>query len=116
MILLRVAVKVWQILYFILFFLWELLAANLRVAVDILTPPHQMRPGIIAIPLDVETDAEITLLTNLITLTPGTLSLDLSADRRVLYIHTMYIDRDDIDAARERIKSGFERRVLEVLR
>jgi multicomponent Na+:H+ antiporter subunit E len=75
-----------------------------------------MRPGIIAIPLDARTDLEITLLANLITLTPGTLSLDVSADRRVLYVHVMYIDNDDIEAVRRSIKDGFERRVLEVLR
>jgi multicomponent Na+:H+ antiporter subunit E len=75
-----------------------------------------MRPGVVAIPLDVQTDAEITLLANLITLTPGTLSLDVSTDRRVLYIHVMYIDNDDVEAVRRKIKEGFERRVLEVLR
>ena len=116
MIVVKVAIKLWQIVYFILFFLWELFIANLRVAFDVLTPPYQMRPAIIAVRLDVETDAEITLLTNLISLTPGTLALDISADRTVLYVHTMYIDEDDIDGARQRIKDGFERRVLEVLR
>lgn len=96
------------------YFLWELLLANLRVAYDVLTPRTHMRPGVIAIPLDARTDAEIALLANLITLTPGTLSLDVSADRRTLYIHAMYLD--DIDAARDKIKNGFERRVLAVLR
>ncbi len=96
------------------FFVWELIKANLRVAYDVLTPDLQIRPGVVAIPLDVRTDAEITLLANLITLTPGTLSLDVSADRSVLYIHAMYID--DPKAVRLRIKRGFERRVIEVLR
>ena len=68
------------------------------------------------LPLDAKTDAEITLLACLITLTPGTLSLDLAADRSVLYIHIMYIDHNDIEAARRTIKEGYERRVLEVLR
>jgi multicomponent Na+:H+ antiporter subunit E len=93
-----------------------LVLANLRVAYDVLTPGYRMRPGVIAIPLDARTDAEITLLANLITLTPGTLSLDVSSDRSVLYIHIMYIDNDDLAEVRRRIKTGFERRVLEVLR
>jgi len=109
-------IKVHQVIRFALFFLWELILANLRVAYDVATPKHHSRPGVIAIPLDVKTDLEITMLANLITLTPGTLSLDVSADRRVLYIHAMYIDNDDIDAARRKIKHGFERRVLELLR
>jgi multicomponent Na+:H+ antiporter subunit E len=59
-------------------------------------------------------DNEITMLSNLLTLTPGTLSLDVSADRKVLYVHAMYID--DVDEVRRKIKEGFERRILEVLR
>jgi multicomponent Na+:H+ antiporter subunit E len=108
--------KTGQVLELLAFLLWELLLANLRVAYDVLTPGYHMRPGVVAIPLDARTDAEITLLANLITLTPGTLSLDVSSDRRVLYIHVMYIDNDDLDEVRRKIKSGFERRVLEVLR
>ena len=108
--------KIVKALELFVFLLWELLLANLRVAYDVLTPGYQMRPGVIALPLDARTDAEITLLANLITLTPGTLSLDVSSDRRVLYIHVMYIDRGDLDDVRRKIKSGFERRVLEVLR
>lgn len=108
------ATKVVQAALLVGYFLWELLLANLRVAYDVLTPRTHMRPGVIAIPLDARTDAEIALLANLITLPPGTLSLDVSADRRTLYIHAMYLD--DIDTARYKIKDGFERRVLAVLR
>ncbi|GBC77764.1 Na(+)/H(+) antiporter subunit E [bacterium HR08] len=106
--------KVPHVLGLILFFLWELILSSLRVAYDVLTPTHHMRPGIVGIPLDLRTDVEITLLANLITLTPGTLSLEVSPDRRTLYIHVMYMD--DADAVRRRVKEGFERRILEVLR
>lgn len=106
--------KVLQVIGLILFFIWELILANLRVAYDVLTPGFRMKPGVVAVPLDARTDAEITLLANLITLTPGTLSLDVSADRSVLYLHAMYIDSPD--EVRQQIKQGFERRVLEVLR
>ena len=103
-----------QVVHFILFFAWEVIVANVRVAYDVLTPRHRMTPGIIAIPLDVKTDREITILANLITLTPGTLSLDVSTDRRVLYIHAMYIQ--DVDRFKESIKKELETRLLEVLR
>lgn len=73
-------------------------------------------PGVVAIPLDARTDAEIALLANLITLTPGSVALDLSEDRRVLYVHAMYIDGGDVEAYRRSIKEGLERRVLELLR
>jgi multicomponent Na+:H+ antiporter subunit E len=106
--------KVGQVLNLALFFVWELILSNLRVAYDVVTPRHHMRPGVIGIPLDVRTDLEITVLSSMISLTPGTLSLDVSADRKTLYIHAMYID--DVEAVRRKIKDGFERRVLEVLR
>ncbi len=107
--------KVWQALGFIAFFLWEMIKANLQVTYYILAPRRKMRPGVIAVPLDVRTDAEIALLANLITLTPGTLSLDVSADRRVIYIHSITLG-DRADQFRRQVKEGFERRVLEVLR
>lgn len=106
--------KLWQSVRLASLFAWELLLANLRIAYEVATPSHSMRPGVVAIPLDAETDAEITLLANLITLTPGTLSLDVSDDRRVLYIHAMYVD--DAEELRRSIKDGFEKRVMELLR
>jgi multicomponent Na+:H+ antiporter subunit E len=110
----RYALRVRNAAAFVLYFLWQLVLANLRVAWEMVTPGYQMRPGIIAIPLDAQTDAEITMLANVITLTPGTMSVDVSTDRRVLYIHAMYVK--DPDALRRSIKEGFERRILEVLR
>lgn len=106
--------KVRQTVSFLLFFLKELFMANLRVAHDVLTSRHHMQPGVVAIPLDVETDLEITTLANLITLTPGTLSLDVSDDRKVLYVHGMYVE--NIQEFRRNIKEGLERRVMELLR
>jgi len=106
--------KLWQSVRLGSLFAWELLLANLRIAYEVVTPSHNMKPGVVAIPLDVETDAEITLLANLITLTPGTLSLDVSDDRRVLYIHAMYVD--DAEELRRSIKDGFEKSVMELLR
>ena len=106
--------KLRQAVAFALFFAKEIALSTARVAIDVLTPRPRMRPAVLAMPLDAETDAEITLLANLITLTPGTLSLDLSPDRRTLYVHVMFVgDADETIAA---LKSGFERRVLELLR
>lgn len=106
--------KPFQFVRFALFFLWELLLANLRVAYDVVTPKLYMRPSILAIPLDARTDEEITLLAGLITLTPGTLSMEVSADRRTLFIHAMFVE--DAEEFRRELKNGFERRLLEVLR
>jgi multicomponent Na+:H+ antiporter subunit E len=94
-------------------FLWALIRANLRLAVDVATPRFTMKPGIVAVPLDVDSDAQILLLTMLINLTPGSVALDISDDRRVLYVHVMYMET--ADAARAEIKQVFERRVLQLL-
>jgi multicomponent Na+:H+ antiporter subunit E len=103
-----------KIISFFFFFLKELVKANLEVAYDVVTPKFYMKPGIIKIELDAQTDIEITLLANLITMTPGTLSLDVSDDKKVLYVHAMYIrDREKFIHG---IKHGFERRLLELLR
>jgi multicomponent Na+:H+ antiporter subunit E len=106
--------KVPKLLGFLVYYLWELLKSNAMIAYDVLTPSHHMTPGVIGIPLDARTDLEITVLANLITMTPGTLSLDISADRKTLFVHAMYIrNPDDLRAD---IKNNLERRVLELLR
>jgi multicomponent Na+:H+ antiporter subunit E len=73
-----------------------------------------LKPGIIAYPLKVDRDFEITILANLITLTPGTLSVDVSDDRRILYVHAM--DASDPEATKRDIAEGFERKIMEAFR
>jgi multicomponent Na+:H+ antiporter subunit E len=106
--------KTWRSLVFVVFYISEVIRANLRVAYDVLTPTHHTHPGIVAVPLEAQNEAEVTLLANLITMTPGTLSLDVSDDRSVLYVHGMFVD--DPAAFAASIKNDFERRVIELLR
>jgi multicomponent Na+:H+ antiporter subunit E len=108
------ASRVIEVVKFVGFYLWELLQANLRVAHDVLTPRQLSKPGILAIRLDSRTDAEITLFANLLTMTPGDLSIDVSTDRKVLYVHRLYLY--DVEEARREIEVGFEARVLKVTR
>jgi multicomponent Na+:H+ antiporter subunit E len=91
------------------FFIWELMLANVKVAIDVLRPRTTIRPAVVAIPLDVTSDAEILLLSMLINITPGSVTIDLSADRRTLYVHVMHMA--SVEASRREIKDGFERRV-----
>jgi multicomponent Na+:H+ antiporter subunit E len=106
--------KLPQAIAFVLFVVWALTVASIRVAYSILLPMRFLRPGIVAVPLEASTDAEITLLANLITLTPGTLTLDVSTDRRTLYVHAIHVG--DPEDFRRNLKASFERRVIEVLR
>lgn len=93
---------------------WELVLANIRLTRDIVSAEHRMSPGVIRLPLDARTDGEILLLTALINLTPGSVVLDVAEDRTVLYVHVMHMRSPD--ESRHDIKSGFERRVLALLR
>ncbi|MCB1423366.1 MAG: Na+/H+ antiporter subunit E [Nitratireductor sp.] len=103
-----------RILLLFLLFLKELALSAFRVALLVLQPKMKTSPGIFAFPLTVDRDFEIALLANLITLTPGTLSVDVSTDRKFLYVHA--IDCSDIEGAKADIAQGFERRILEAFR
>ncbi len=104
-------VKVKQIVTLFVVFIWALIQSNLRVAISVLSPLDRMKPGIVALPLDIKSDIEITLLANMITLTPGTLSIDVSDDKKTLYVHGMHIH--NLEEFKQEIKDGFEKRVKE---
>ncbi len=112
--LISLILKIPTFIFFLFFYIKEVIKANLQISYDILTPKHYMKPGVIAIPMDVDTDMEILSLNNLITMTPGTLSLDVSTDRRVIYIHAMYIH--DVGKLKQQIKNGLEKKILELYR
>lgn len=99
---------------FLGYYAGQVIASSLRIAWEILTPTAHRRPGIIKVPLDVETDLEIALLVSLVTFTPGTVALDLSRDRRTLIVHDMFLG--DAASARWRIKHHYERWVLRLFR
>lgn len=97
-----------------LIFIKELFLANWSVLKLVLQPKLNIKPGIFALPTELEKDWEITVLANLITLTPGTLVVDVSPDNKTLYIHAM--DIDDINEAVDSIKNSFEKAIMEVSR
>ena len=103
---------------FAAFLLWELVVSSLRIAWDVLTPRAYRSPGIIAVPLRAETDSEVAMVANFITLTPGSLSVDAIRDPETnavtLYVHSMFAG--DPDELRQSLQEGFERRVLELMR
>lgn len=102
------------LLEFILYLSWEMILASLRVAWEVMTPELRMHPRVLAVPLTVKTDAEIVLLANLVSLTPGSVSLDISSDRTTLYVHAMFASNEE--QARRDIQQGFEYRVIRLLR
>lgn len=103
-----------QSLVLTLYFIKELWLSSVKVARDAFSPRLALKPCIVKMPLDVQSDLEIFLVANLISLTPGTLTLDVAPDRSFLLIHTIY--GEDPDAVIEELKSGMEHRVKEVFR
>ncbi|WP_077619215.1 Na+/H+ antiporter subunit E [Bacillus sinesaloumensis] len=106
--------NVWAVIKLILIFFRELILSNYAIMKVVVKPNLDIKPGIFALPTELEKDWEIMVLSNLITLTPGTLVVDISDDRKLLYIHAM--DLQDIDEAIESIKNTFEKAILEVSR
>lgn len=107
--------RVKHTIWFIGYFIKELIISSLRVAITVISPRMNLRPGVLAVPLDAKTDLEITLLANFISLTPGTLSIDVSDDHKTLYIHSMFISKN-VERDKKEIKNGMERRLLKALR
>jgi multicomponent Na+:H+ antiporter subunit E len=110
----RYAQKWPHVLVFLANYAVEVIVSSLRIAWEVITPVPRRRPGIIRVPLEVKTDTEIAVLANLITFTPGTVTLDISEDRTSMYVHDMFIDHPK--ASRERIKRKYERWVLRLFR
>jgi len=96
-------------LYYIPVFLWECFKANIDVAYRVIHPFVPIRPGIVKVKTKLKTDTALTFLANSITLTPGTLTVDIDKEKGILYIHWIDVTNQDIDKATEIIVKKFER-------
>lgn len=111
---LAVRARPWQTLKLTGLVIAALFSSAWRVAELVLRPKLKISPDIVIVPVGLTRDAELTLLANLITLTPGTLTVDISEDRRALYVHAL--EAADPEAVRKDIRSGFERAIKEAFR
>jgi multicomponent K+:H+ antiporter subunit E len=103
----------WKMVSYLLLVIWDIIVANVEVAMIVLFKSNKnMRPNWVVIPLDLRTPEAITLLAGTITLTPGTVSADLSDDGKALLVHAL--DAADPDAVRDDIKQRYERRLKEI--
>tara|TARA_R100000027_G_scaffold67048_3_gene64415 strand:+ start:15578 stop:15907 length:330 start_codon:yes stop_codon:yes gene_type:complete len=100
---------------FIIFYLGEILKSNLRVAHDVLTPRHRMNPAIIGVDVEGMTDGQIVNMANFITMTPGTLGIEISEDRHTLFIHCMFMDGTPEEVAKG-LQDDYGRRVRRAFR
>ncbi|MCG8581374.1 MAG: Na+/H+ antiporter subunit E [Bacteroidales bacterium] len=86
----RVITKIYQIISFLMYYLLKLVQANVYIAYDILTPKMHTNPGVVWIPLRVKSDIGVLLLSNLLSMTPGTLTVDIRPDKSELLVHCLY--------------------------
>lgn len=106
--------RVWAIVKLTLLFLKELIMANIAVLVLVLKPKLQMQPAFFKYDTELTEEWELTLLSSMITLTPGTVVVHVSDDSKSLFIHA--IDSNDIQETIDSIKNSFEKAILEVSR
>lgn len=87
--------RLWRVLGFLAYFAWEFLVANAEVLWEILRPHPAAAPAIVAVPLRCRTRLEVVAMANLITLTPGTLTVEVTEDPPALYVHGMFAGEPD---------------------
>ncbi len=102
----------WWLVFFLFKVLWDILVANVIVALLILGGPRFARPAFVPVPLALRSELAISILANTVCLTPGTVSAWLSPDRRTLIVHGLRVD--DPDALVQQIKSRYERPLIDI--
>lgn len=95
--------------YLFFFFPIELVKSNIQVAIAVLTPKKSIKPGIVAVPTDLRTDWGLVMLANSITLTPGTITLDISQDKKTIYVHCLALENPE--AFVQSIRETFEAKI-----
>lgn len=95
--------------YYLPIFLWECFKANLDVAYRVLHPRLPINPGIVKVKVELKTDTALTFLANSITLTPGTMSVDIDKENGILYVHWINVKTKDIESTTKIIVEPFEK-------
>ncbi len=108
------SIRTWHLLQLVVFVLWTIVVSSIAMAHIVAMPVAQVRPGIVAVPLDLQGDMAISILAHIISLIPGTISLDISREKRTLYVHTISITNPE--TFRQTIKQELEQRVARIFR
>jgi len=101
--------KIFLIIEFFFYYLLKLIQSNIFIAYDILTPKMHTKPAFMEVPLKLKTDMGILLFSNLLSMTPGTMSMDISRDKKKVLVHVLYYSTDelmqkDFDGIQEKIR------------
>jgi len=106
--------RVWYTIEYLFKFTWELIKANFHVAYIVLHPLLPIKPGIVKVKTKLKSDSALTMLANSITLTPGTLTVDIDEKNQVLYIHWIDVKATDIEETTEDVGGRFEKLLEEI--
>jgi len=101
----------WLLLY-IFIFLWECIKANFDVAYRVLHPALPIKPGIVKVKLGIKSDIAKTMLANSITMTPGTIAMDVKDD--IMYVHWIYVSSDDPEVYAHKVAGRFEKYIKKI--
>ena len=104
--------RVFRFILFVFYYLKELVLSSLYVAWDIITPTDLMKPGIVEVPVDLKSETAIIAFANLISMTPGSLSMDMSPDKKKIYIHAMYLH--DKQEFIDKMKNELEHKIRQI--
>jgi len=106
--------RIWYTIEYIVKFTWELIKANFHVAYIVIHPLLPIKPGIVKVRTKLKRDSALTMLANSITLTPGTLTVDIDVDKQILYVHWIDVKFTDIEETTEFVGGRFEKLLEEI--
>lgn len=104
--------RVFRFIIFVFYYLKELIVSSLYVAWDIITPKDLMKPGIVEVPVDLKSETAVIAFANLISMTPGSLTMDMSPDKKKIYIHAMYLH--DKQEFIDKMKNELEHKIRQI--
>ncbi len=102
-----------KVVSYVLLVLWDIVVANIEVALLVIGPMKRIKPGFVAVPLDLPDPLPITVLASTVTMTPGTVSAEVSADKKWLYVHVLNMPENEQEVI-DSIKQRYESRVKEI--
>ncbi|WP_133127390.1 Na+/H+ antiporter subunit E [Legionella nagasakiensis] len=105
-------IRFFYLLFFVVFVIYEIIIASFRVSRSVLLPRYKWQPALIDFPLSCTKNTQITFLANVVSLTPGTLALEISADQKNMLLHIMFFSNKQ--HLIERIKQKFEQPIMEI--
>lgn len=105
-------IRVFRFIIFVFYYLKELIVSSLYVAWDIITPKDLMKPGIVEVPVDLKSETAVIAFANLISMTPGSLTMDMSPDKKKIYVHAMYLyDKQEFI---DKMKNELEHKIRQI--